>query len=210
MLKMLMFLSIFFTLSNASLWAENEVHKLMIQGNQFAAEKRYGEAIQQYEAVLKTDPKNAKASLLLGIAYANINKFDEAIRHAQKASEGDPSYAAFYNLGLIYAANNQPLKSLEAFDQALEHSPDSYQAEYQKGVVYSIQEDYEKAAHAYQRSIELNPMFDDAHIGLTGAAYKQGGESQAAVHIEKLKAMQKNTLAKALEEWLKKQEGELN
>jgi tetratricopeptide (TPR) repeat protein len=208
MLKKLVILSnVFILIFTPSVMADKTVNDLMIKGNRFAEDKRYGEAIKEYEAILKVEPENTRALLLMGLGYANLNKPDEAIRYTKKASEIDPSYAAFYNLGLIYAANDQPENALGAFDQALEFNPESHRAEYQKGIVYSILKDYEGAAQSYQRSIDLNPDFDEAHIGLTGATYKNGDEAAALAHIEELKKMQKTVLAKELENWIASQDG---
>ena len=189
----------------SSLKAETNVNSVLTKGNEFASEKKYAEAIEQYKTVLQTDPQNIQANLFAGLAYANLNKFDEAIQYTQKSLAADPSYAAYYNLGLIYAAANQPDKALSALEEALKINPESYMAEYQKGIVYTIQKDYEGAAKSYQRSIELNPDFEEAHIGLAGAAYKKGDQAQALNYIAELKSKQKDTLAQALEEWIKKE-----
>ena len=204
--KIIVLLNLFIMISLPSLKAEETINDLMVKATQFAEEERYGEAIKQYETVLEREPKNVKALLLTGLAYANLNKPEEAVRYTKKAAELDPSYTAYYNLGLIYAANNQPVKALEAFDQALALNPTSYMAEYQKGITYSIQKDYESAARAFQRSIELNPDFEDAHIGLVGSTYKKGDKAQAETYIEELRKSQKSVLAEKLENWIKEKE----
>ena len=203
MTKKVLFCFLIFTLATPIAFSTStETQNLITGGNQLLKEKKYPEAIKKYEEVLKAEPKNVTAHLFLGLTHANIGELDLAIKHLSEASKIDSSYASFYYLGLVYAAKNEPEKSIEAFDQALRVSPDSSMAEYQKGLVYTSQESYDKAAKSYQRALELNPQFDDARLALAGVLYKQGDKPSALNQAEELRKQKKDSLAKALEEWL--------
>ncbi len=185
-----------------SIASADEAQNHLSKGNELAKAKKYDEAVIEYDEVLKADPKNVTAALLLGLTYANLGKLDQAIQYTSKASKWNPSYTPFYNLGLIHAANNEPDKAIRSFDQALTFNPKSFMAEYQKGLVYASQQAYSKAAESYQRAIELNPQFNEAHLALAGVSYKQGDKAAALAQVEELRKLKKDNLAKALDEWI--------
>lgn len=195
-------------------WAdglENQLAKAnqlirLSKGNRLAREGAYEKAVQAYKDVLKKDPKDVTAHLLLGLTYARISEYDKAIEHTKKASKIEPSYTPFYNLGLIYAVNNKPEKAIKSLDQALIYSPKSHMAEYHKGLVYASQNDYEKAKESYQRAIQWNPNFDDARVALTAIAHQKGDKATALKQVEELRKLNKDSLAEGLEAWISKKE----
>ncbi len=177
----------------------SEAQDLIAKGNSLVEEKKYQEALQEYEKALKADPKNVRAILLTGLTYANLGKLDEAISHTKKAVDLDPSYTSFYHLGMIYAAANDTSKALEAFDRALALSPDSFMAEYQKGLIYASLGEYEKAIESYQKALKLNPHLENAHVALAGSYLKLGDKDSALAQVEELRKIKQETLAQVLE-----------
>lgn len=189
------------------LTAAETVAEHLVQGSRLIREKKYEEAVQEYDQILRMEPKNLRALLVLGLTYAQIGKFDRAVEFTKKASELDPAgYVPYYNLGLIYASNQELDKALDALNQALKINPESYVAEYQRGLVYSAQGAHDKAAESYKRVLELNPYFEKARIALAGASYRQGDKVAALEHVEELRKMHKETLAQALEQWMEREE----
>ena len=54
----------------------NEAQDFISKGNSFVGEKKYQEALAEYEKAAKAEPKNAKATLLIGLSYANMGQLD--------------------------------------------------------------------------------------------------------------------------------------
>lgn len=180
-----------------------EAGDFVAKGNTFAGEKKYQEALAEYERALDAEPKNVEALLLTGLAHANLSQFDKAISQTQKAAELDPSYSSFYHLGMIYAIAGDSTKSLEAFDRALAVNPDSFMAEYQRGLVYANREEHEQAIESYTKVLKLNPRFENARIALAGSYLKQGDKESALNQVEELRKMKQETIAKVLEDQIK-------
>lgn len=176
------------------------------KGNQGVKQRRYENAVKEYEQAAKMKPADPEPRLLLGLTYAQMGKFNKALKATKKASELGPSYGTFYNLGLIYAAQNEPRKAIESFDQALRFSPASAMAEYQKGLVYQSEKEYEKAVKAQKRAIELDPQLSDAYVALGGAYYLLGDKMSASKQAEELQKINRPDLANALERWMEEKE----
>ena len=206
MLKKMIILSLLCYLTLIPLSFAEEAQTYISKGNALAKEKKYEEAIKEYEEALKLEPKNIKAYLSLGLIYANSGDLSKALHYAEKASQIDPSYTSFYNLGLIYATKKEPSKAVESFERALAINPTSYLAEYQRGLAYASQEDYDKAIECYNHVIELNPYFDNARLALTGALIKKGDKNSALLQVEELRKMKKDTLAEALKQRIDEKE----
>lgn len=83
-------------------------------------------AIQDYTAILQSNPRNKDAHFGLGyIHHIHLQVYAEAIRHYSGAIQADPRYAeAYYNRGLCYEAvgNLDPAES--DFKMALTIRPD--------------------------------------------------------------------------------------
>lgn len=202
MKKTFIFAFILINLFLVSLAQAENLSDYVNKGNELAGQKKYEEAIQEYEKALALSPKNVDVHLLLGLSYANFGNLEKALEHIKTSVKLNPSYTPYYYLGLIYSAQSEFKKALDAFDKALSFNPDSYTAEYQKGLLYTRQKKNEKASLAYERAIELNPNFEEARIALAGEAQREGKKEIAQKQVEELRAMNKTELANALAQWI--------
>ena len=184
-------------------WTAGNASDYIAAGNRFATEKKYSEAIQQYELALKADPKIHQVNLMIGLSYANIGDLDNALTYTRIAAEKNPSYTTQYNLGLIYGARKETERSIKAFDEALSFNPKSSSAEYQKGLVFSEANAYEKAAESFERALKLNPRLDEARVGLIGSYLKLDNRAGALDQIEEFRKMKKDNFAAILEARIK-------
>jgi superkiller protein 3 len=190
--------------SHIALAAETDEH--LLSGSKFAQDKKYEEAIREFETVLKLDPKNADANLLLGLTLANTGDLDRAAQYSQAAVELKPGYSGYHNLGLIYANQGKYDLAVSAYENAVKLNLKSYQAWHLLGLVYSAALKFEKAIEAYNKAIELNPKLVVAYQGL-GSAYFWSGNTEAAyAQVAKLKEIQQDGKADELERWLKDKE----
>lgn len=170
------------------------------KGNQLVQEKKYKEAIAQYQEALKKNPRDVRPKLFIGLCYAQIEDMDQALLYTKDASESLPSYAAFYNLGLIHAARKESEAAVSAFAQAEKISPESSEVKYQKGLAYASLKKYDQAILSYKKALALNPLLDKGRIALVGAFLSLNDRASAMAQVEELKKMKKDSLAKALED----------
>lgn len=187
----------------APLWAEN-AFDYIAKGNQLANIKKYTEALEQYQKALEIDPKNNRATLLIGLCYAQSGDLDAALPFVQRAAKNNPSYTTFYNLGLVHSVRGESAEAIAALDRALELEPKSFEAYYQKGLAYGQIKKYALAIPAYQKALELNPSFDNARISLFAALLAQGDLDAAKAQIATFRQMKKSGIVQALEARLNK------
>ena len=66
------------------------------RGNDHFREKRFGEAVQEYEEAVKRDPNNPPIRNNLAAALCKVMDFNGAKMHIDKALELDPKYVKAY------------------------------------------------------------------------------------------------------------------
>jgi tetratricopeptide (TPR) repeat protein len=90
-------------------------------GLALAGQKKYEEAIVQYQKAIELDPHYTDAYIAWGNALANQRKYDEAIAKYQKAIELDPHYTdAYNNWGLALGDLNRYEEAIEKSQQAIQ------------------------------------------------------------------------------------------
>jgi tetratricopeptide (TPR) repeat protein len=87
-------------------------------------EQRYPEALEEYLAAAKLDPKNARAANDTGFVYYRMGKLDEALQWYQKAVTIDPHrMRAYANLGDLYFEMNRTAEARAAYEKFLDLAP---------------------------------------------------------------------------------------
>lgn len=87
-------------------------------------EQDYDIAIEYLEKIIEINPKNHKAYINMGIAYAEKGEYNKAIELFYKAIDINPKYYnAYYNIGVIYAKINNNEKAVELYKKVIEINP---------------------------------------------------------------------------------------
>jgi tetratricopeptide (TPR) repeat protein len=105
-------------------------------GNVLMAQKKYDEAISEYQKEIETKSNNSLVHLNLGRVYVLSGQPEKAIPELQTAATLMPTSAAVqFNLGLAYAKTGRPEKAAEAFNRSVELEPT---AERKNSVAYQM------------------------------------------------------------------------
>jgi len=122
------------------------------------AEKRYDAAIQGYQDLLKSDPKNAVYLNMIGIAYLDLANFDQAKKYFQRSSRADKKYSsAVNNLGMVYYHQKNFRAAIREYQRAVTIEPDQAGAHSNLGFAYYNSNKYPEAAAEFQKALELDP-----------------------------------------------------
>src|ERR1022692_4727492 len=90
----------------------------------FMVEKRYDAAIQTYQDLLKSEPKNAVFLNMVGIAYLNLSNFDQAKKYFERSSKADKKYlSAVNNLGMAWYYQKNYRRAIREYKKAAAVEP---------------------------------------------------------------------------------------
>ncbi|MEW5801403.1 MAG: tetratricopeptide repeat protein [bacterium] len=127
-------------------------------GTFYYTQGNYDKAVEQFQLMLKANPKDVFTHFVLGYIYDKQGLTDQAIQELQESIRLDPSYInAYNNLGTIYNRLGRQKEALDVFKIALQLNPDYLEVHDNLGVVYFALGEYDKALESFQRAAEINP-----------------------------------------------------
>ena len=107
------------------------------KGKVLFSDKKYNEAIKNFQKDIELNPKKSQSYIYLGNIYKRIGDYKEAIKIYNNLIELDlKQYEAHYNLGLIYNQQNNYQKSIYHFEKALNLSGNKDIVNYNLGIAY--------------------------------------------------------------------------
>jgi tetratricopeptide (TPR) repeat protein len=96
------------------------------KGDSLFKERRYDEALKEFQAAATLDPNSAVAANNVGFAYNKLGNIDEAIRWTEKAKTIDPNRAiAYVNLADLYYQLNRTDEARANYERYLQLAPNS-------------------------------------------------------------------------------------
>jgi tetratricopeptide (TPR) repeat protein len=123
------------------------------------AEKRYEVAIESYQDLLKTEPKNAVYMNMIGIAYLDVGNYEQAKRYFTRASKADKKYSsAVNNLGMVYYHQKNFRSAIRQYQKAVAIDPSQAGAHSNLGFAYYNSNKFPEAAGEFQKALDMDPL----------------------------------------------------
>lgn len=145
----------------------------MAEAERAVSERRYKEAIERFDKVLASNPRNVQARFERAWALAQIGREDEAVRAFSEIAQEFPELPEPHNnLALIYAKRGDLKRAEAELLLALDARPGFAVGYTNLGDVYR-----KMAESAYQEALKRNPNDARARSGL---ALLRSGTSGAA------------------------------
>jgi tetratricopeptide (TPR) repeat protein len=136
-------------------------------------------AIQQYEEIIKLDPKSVDDHIMLGRLYHADNQMKKAQDEEQTAIKLSPdSEEAVATLAMFYSEQGDAAKAADTLSTIPEANR-SAKLYLMLGGTYDQQKDYKKSIDAYQHAIALDRDNLDAIRGLAEALMNDGQTAKA-------------------------------
>jgi tetratricopeptide (TPR) repeat protein/2-polyprenyl-3-methyl-5-hydroxy-6-metoxy-1,4-benzoquinol methylase len=159
----------------------NPAIAMIDEGNALEEQGRIPEAMERYEAAIKTDPQCARAHLNRGNILLAGARFDDARSAYQLAITCDPHYAAaHFNLGnLNYRAGEFEL-ALRNYQAAMGIRPDFADAFVGMANALDSLGRTAEAVESYERALVISPGYAEIHFNLGVLAMTQGWYEKAA------------------------------
>jgi tetratricopeptide (TPR) repeat protein len=141
--------------------------------------RKYDEAIELSNDVLKLDVYNADAYFIKGMTYLMISDTSKAVSSFQTAvDQNNQHYKSYIQLGLIYSTKNSPLAE-QYYQSALKVDPMSIEAWYNLSYYYQSIQNIDRAIKGYSAILDIDSLNRNAlfNIGYCHLVYKQNYDS---------------------------------
>lgn len=144
---------------------------------------RPDDALTDYKAALKIDPRSMVTYHLMGLNYAHRGDYKTAIDCYNEAIHlGLDVGTLHYNLGNALTATGRLQEAAAEYSKALELEPGSPDIHNNLGAVLVRLGKLDEAVVHFQLALELKPNFPEAHLQLGGALIKKKQLDQARAH----------------------------
>jgi protein O-GlcNAc transferase len=155
-------------------------------GRTLAAAGKDEEALQQFEAAVKTDAKIPGVQLEMAMALQRLGRQQEAVPWFQQAVEREPkNVMALTNLGLALTLTGKGKEALDYFKQALAENAKDAVIYKDMGVCHIQLSAFDEAIEDFGKALTLDPNDPQLHYDL-GLAYKfKDRLNEAAAELSK-------------------------
>lgn len=167
-----------------------------------ALQDQHSKLIDEFEAVLATDPTLMGLFENIIILHAANNEYDVALgkcdRQLQQVGASPELAAAIYNIkGGLLLAQGKIRGAQQAFQEAIRTNPDFLKPYFGLARLYIVEKNLDKAISQYQAVLARNPRQVGPHV-LLGALYKLKGDyKQAESHYRKALSIDANSIQAA-------------
>jgi len=162
------------------------------RGLDLFAKGKLNDAIKEYEAAIRLDPKLAAAYNNLGTAHFSTGRFEQAAASFKVAVELDADFGqALFNLGLAELRLGRQKEASEALDAALRAYVTIGDSELRAG-------NLKEAESAYRGMLQIDPDYAPALVRLGLVLNMAGLYEEAAQYLQRL-AQRESTNAPLLE-----------
>jgi tetratricopeptide (TPR) repeat protein len=159
------------SLSDASKMSPRELAEL--KADILMARKEYSSAIEAYQKMLESEPKNAELMNKVGVAYQEMDDLIRSERFYKHAMHADKHFASpVNNYGTVEYTKKRFGKAIDAYKKALALNPDAATIYGNLGYAYFANKEYPRAMDSFASALKLDPMIFDRKGGY-GAVIQQ-------------------------------------
>lgn len=129
-------------------------------GKQFLDEKKFGDALTEFERARALSPKFAPAFEGIALVYLGLGDLPKAEKAAETAKDLDSKFAPGYvAAGRVKMARGEIKKAVAEFTRALDLDSRNVQALYYRGQAYLQDYQFAKAERDFDAALQIQPMF---------------------------------------------------
>ncbi len=142
----------------------------LLLGNAFQNQRRYPEAIDNYQRALTADPKNYEIYRSLADLYRVQNRFDDAILISRRALQVFPNDGNIYtDVSWYYSLADRHEEAIQAAQAGIRFLPDQYMAYTNLCRAYNDTQRPELAITACNNALRIKPGDGETHFYLARA-----------------------------------------
>lgn len=142
--------------------------------------KKYSEAINILENVVKTCPLHVDAYRTMAQAYMMLGQLEKAIDHNIEALKIDAGNLwALILMGNILTKKDEPEAAMEYYKKVLKYHPNDFLALNNVGGALMEQGKYDEAIESFEKCLTIDSTYMNAYYGIALAYYKKGDVKKA-------------------------------
>jgi tetratricopeptide (TPR) repeat protein len=159
----------------------------LLKGDSLYAEKKYAEALAEYQRVLSERPDLSQLYDKIGLCYYRMNDYDNAIVYFEKMLETEPkSQDTLINLSAIYFERGNLETGMKYFQQLDEKTLTDPSLFYNIGLLMFEGNQIDMAIEYFSKSLAIDPNYVDALYQLGLASLNKGNMEKAKASFEKV------------------------
>ena len=154
---------------------------------------RLPDALAEYRAAVKSDPKDSAAFNKLGQALLKAGRSDEAVANLRNAVQLNAmNTGARLNLGIALMARRDYGQALQELGELLRIRPDDAAALFCMGHSYLYSKRLDEAVASFRAGLRYQPDEADGHYGLALAYYMQRKRDEALAEVREALRLRPN------------------
>jgi arylsulfatase A-like enzyme/Flp pilus assembly protein TadD len=155
--------------------------------------QQFGDAIKEFQTVMRLSPDYALAAFQLGLSYASAGQPEEAVTYLAKALQLDgTNFSAAFNLGAAYLRLQDVPHAAAAFRQAIAINPGYMRAHAALGQTLLYENQLDPAIAEFREAIRLEPQAQAPHLLLAKALEAKGFTAEAQEELHKAQGLSPN------------------
>lgn len=159
------------------------------------------EAITIFSEILKNEPQNYEASIILGDILYNKKEFKEAIQVYMSALKyNQMDFNLYYNMGMAFTMINDFQRAKECYEKAAQINSVLYNAKYDIGIINLLYGDLEEAEKYFMECLNESEIESGSYYYLARISMIKGDTEKAKNYINVAIEEDPNIYKKVLEE----------
>ena len=135
----------------------------------------FASAEQTYREILRSEPRDAKTALNLGLALKQQDQLEEAVKYLRMATQLQPDFTeASHELGMTLWQQGKSEEAIDKLRCTVSERDRNPKVMFTCGLILKEKGEVEAAIRAFRRAIEIQPNFPEAHYSLALVLRQQG------------------------------------
>ena len=144
------------------------------------SQRKYKEAVLNFDQSLQLEPDNAKAYYIKGLCYRSLRNLEAATKAFRRAVEANPQYAKPHkSLGDVSRRQRNYTPAAQAYEQAIALDSTYMEAYGGLALVHIETQDFEATVALLQKALSINPDYADGYLYLGTALNRLGRQHEA-------------------------------
>jgi predicted O-linked N-acetylglucosamine transferase (SPINDLY family) len=170
---------------NAVALSPRDAEAHLVLGDVLAGQRKFRDAVAEYDAAVKLDPNHALAHDKIGNMLEELGDFPTAIAAHKHSISLRPSPSAWNNLGNACKKSGDVPQAVIAYQNALNLQPNLPDAHNNLGVCLADLQRWSQAIEEYRQAIGQREDYQEAHYNLANALAATNAFSEAIKHYER-------------------------